>query len=106
MVSGSIYHLLEVKAARGVLNMNIDLLIIGGILLIFGYLIGVKQHIEFISFLRNKHIKDRKKVMNLLGGGQIVLGAVLITLGGLIAIILFLIVLFLLSIYVVRNLVE
>ncbi|RHW31376.1 hypothetical protein D1B33_17855 [Lysinibacillus yapensis] len=89
--------------------MNINLLIIGVILLISGYLIGVKQLIELLTFVRNKSVKDKKKVANIMGGSQIILGAILITLGGIgfkndpMIIAAVLVILLVLSIYVVRK---
>lgn len=62
--------------------MNANLLILGSILLLFGYLIGVEQRIELLTFLRNKSIKDIKKVADIMGGAQFILGAMLVTLGG------------------------
>ena len=89
--------------------MYINLLIIGVLLLIVGYLIGVKQRIELLTFVRNKYIKDKKKVADIMGGSQILLGALLITLGGSgfendpMIIVLVLIILLILSVYVIRK---
>lgn len=89
--------------------MNVNLFIIGTILLIFGYLIGVKQRIDLITFLRNKSIKDQKKVADIMGGSQFILGAALITLGGIgfeydsVMIVFVLFILLGLSIYVFRK---
>lgn len=93
-------------------NLNVNLLIIGVTLLLFGYLIGVKQRIELLTFVRNKYITDKKKVADIMGGSQILLGAVFITLGGIgfendpMIIVLGLIILVILSIYVVRKYVD
>lgn len=90
-------------------NLNVNLLIIGVILLLLGYLIGVKQRIELLTFVRNKYITDKKKVADIMGGAQILLGAVFITLGGIgfkndpMVIVLGLIILLILSIYVFRK---
>lgn len=89
--------------------MNVNLLIIGLVLLLFGYLIGVKQRIELLTFVRNKNVKDKKKVADILGGSQIVLGAILVTLGGIgfendpMLIVFVLTILLILSVYVVRK---
>ncbi|MDN4492970.1 hypothetical protein [Ureibacillus aquaedulcis] len=89
--------------------MNVNLLIIGVLLLIVGYLIGVKQRIELLTFLRNKYIKDKKKVAEIMGGSQFILGAILVTLGGIgfkndpMIIVIVLVILLILSIYVVRK---
>ena len=63
--------------------MNLNLVILGVILLLFGYLIGIKGRIELLTFVRNRYVKDKKKVTDILGGSQFLLGAVLITLGGI-----------------------
>ncbi len=78
-------------------------------MLILGYIIGVKQRIELLTFVRNKYVKDKKKVADILGGSQIVLGAILITLGGIgfkndpMIIVFVLTILLILSVYVVRK---
>ncbi|MFF5994735.1 hypothetical protein AAGS61_08225 [Lysinibacillus sp. KU-BSD001] len=89
--------------------MSIDLIIIGVILLFFGYVIGVQERIELVSFIKNKNVKDKEKVAQYLGGSQIILGAICITLGGsgfnnapLVAVCI-LIILFITSIYVVKK---
>ena len=92
--------------------MNVNLMIIGVLLIVFGYLIGVKQKIELITFLKNRRVSNRGKVANLMGGSQLILGAILITLGALgfqhdpVAIVVVLIVLLMISVYVVRYYVE
>ena len=92
--------------------MNVNLFIIGLLLMVFGYLIGVKQKIELITFLKNRDVSNRGKVANLMGGSQLILGAILITLGALgfqhdpVAIVVVLIVLLIISVYVMRNYVE
>lgn len=63
--------------------MNMNLMIIGSLLLAFGYFIGVKQQIELLTFTRNKTIKDRKKVADIMGGSHILLGAAIVALGGI-----------------------
>lgn len=63
--------------------MNVNLLFLGSILLLFGYLIGVKQRIELLTFLRNKSVKDIKKVADIMGGAQLILEAILVTIGGI-----------------------
>lgn|GEM_PF-4835477 len=89
--------------------MNVNLLFLGSILLLFGYLIGVKQRIELLTFLRNKSVKDIKKVADIMGGAQLILGAILVTLGGIgfkndpMVIVVVLIILLVLSLYVVRK---
>lgn len=89
--------------------MNSNLLIIGTILLVFGYLIGVKQKIELITFLRNKHVLNRQKVATIVGGSQFVFGAILITLGAIgfendpLAVVFVVIILLLISVFVMRN---
>lgn len=93
-------------------EMNVNLFIIGLLLIVFGYFIGVKQKIEFITFLKNRHVSNRGKVANLMGGSQLILGAFLITLGALgfqydpVAIVFVLIVLLVISVYVMREYVE
>ena len=92
--------------------MNVNLMIIGVLLIVFGYLVGVKQKIELITFLKNRRVSNRGKVANLMGGSQLILGAILITLGALgfqhdpVAIVVVLIVLLMISVYVVRYYVE
>jgi len=89
--------------------LNVNLLFLGSILLLFGYLIGVKQRIELLTFLRNKSVKDIKKVADIMGGAQLILGAILVTLGGIgfkndpMVIVVVLIILLVLSLYVVRK---
>ena len=89
--------------------MNINLLILGLIFLIFGYLIGINERIELLTFVRNRDVKDKKKVAQILGGSQILVGALFITLGGIgfendpLMILLVLIFLLVLSIYVFRK---
>lgn len=78
-------------------------------LLILGYLIGVKGQIELLTFVRNRHVKDKKKVANILGGSQFLSGAFLITLGGIgfendpLIVSLIVVILLVLSIYVFRK---
>ena len=92
--------------------MNLNLLILGVILLILGYLIGIKGRIDLLTFVRNRYVKDKKKVAAILGGAQFLLGAFLITLGGLgfendpIIILIVLIILLILSMYVFRKYIE
>ena len=92
--------------------MNVNLMIIGVLLIVFGYLVGVKQKIELITFLKNRRVSNRGKVANLMGGSQLILGAILITFGALgfqhdpVAIVVVLIVLLMISVYVVRYYVE
>lgn len=89
--------------------MNSNLIILGVLLLIFGYLIGVKGRIELLSFVRNRYIKDKKKVANILGGSQFISGAFLITLGVIgfendpLIVSLIVVILLILSIYVFRK---
>ena len=89
--------------------MNLNLLSLGVILLILGYLIGVKGRIDLLTFVRNRSVKDKKKVADILGGAQFLLGAFLITLGGIgvendpFIILFVLIILLILSMYVFRN---
>ena len=89
--------------------MNLNLITLGVILLLFGYLIGIKGRIELLTFARNRYVKDKKKVKDILGGSQFLLGAFLITLGGIgfendpFIILLVLIILLILSIYVFRK---
>ena len=91
------------------MKLNLNLIFLGVILLIFGYLIGVKGRIELLTFVRNRSVKDKKKVAHILGGSQFLLGALLITLGGIgfkndpLIILLVLIILLMLSIYVFRK---
>lgn len=63
--------------------MNINLLIIGMLLLSFGYLVGVKGQIRLITFLKHKQVRNQHKVAILMGGSQVILGAVCITFGAL-----------------------
>lgn len=63
--------------------MNIHLLFIGALLLAFGYVIGVQQKIGLLTFLRHRHVRDKQKVEHIMGGSQIILGALLISLGAL-----------------------
>ena len=92
--------------------MNLSLLVIGMILLLLGYLIGVDQRIQFTTFLRKKRVLDRQKVAEIIGGSQFILGAFLITLGGigfkkdLIAVAIVLMILLVNSVYVMKNYVE
>ena len=92
--------------------MNLTLVILGLILLIFGYLIGIKGRIELLTFVRNRYVKDKKKVANILGSSQFLLGAFLITLGGIgfendpLIILFVVIILLILSMYVIRKYIE
>ena len=92
--------------------MNLNLLTLGVILLILGYLIGIKGRIELLTFVRNRSVKDKKKVADILGGSQFLLGAFLITLGGIgvendpFIILFVLIILLILSMYVYRKYIE
>lgn len=101
--------MLQNTVKGGDLKLNLNLIFLGVILLIFGYLIGVKGRIELLTFVRNRSVKDKKKVAQLLGGSQFLLGALLITLGGIgfendpFIILLVLIILLMLSIYVFRK---
>ncbi|BDH61819.1 hypothetical protein MTP04_19490 [Lysinibacillus sp. PLM2] len=89
--------------------MNVNLLIIGVLLLILGYIIGVKERIEFLTFARNRYIKDKKKVTNIMGTTHILSGAYLITFGGIgfendpVIIVPVLMIILIISIYVVRK---
>ena len=92
--------------------MNVNLLIIGLLLIVFGYLIGVKQKIELVTFLKNRRVSNRGKVANIMGGSQVIVGAMLITLGALgfqhdpVAIVFVLVILLVISVYVMRKYVE
>ena len=92
--------------------MNVNLLIIGLLLIVFGYLIGVKQKIELVTFLKNRRVSNRRKVANIIGGSQVIVGAMLITLGALgfqhdpVTIVFVLVILLVISVYVMRKYVE
>lgn len=89
--------------------MNVNLLIIGVLLLILGYIIGVKERIEFLTFTRNRYIKDKKKVINIMGTTHILSGAYLITFGLVgfendpLIIIPVIMIILIISIYVIRK---
>lgn len=48
--------------------MNADLLIIGGILLVLGYLVGVKKKTWLLSGFNEKRVSDKNKLSLLVGG--------------------------------------
>lgn len=48
--------------------MNIDLLMIGGILLILAFLIGVKKNTWLLSGFNEKRVSDKNKLSILVGG--------------------------------------
>lgn len=92
--------------------MNVNLLFIGLLLIVLGYFIGVKQKIEYVTFLKNRRVSNRKQVAKVMGGSQMIVGAILITLGALrfqhdsVAIVLVLIGLLIISVYVMQKYVE
>lgn len=48
--------------------MNLDLLMIGGILLILAFLIGVKKNTWLLSGFNEKRVSDKNKLSILVGG--------------------------------------
>lgn len=58
--------------------MNINLIIIGLLLLTIGYFVGVKKMTWLLSGFNERRVKDKEKLANLVGGAQILIGAMLI----------------------------
>ena len=48
--------------------MNVDLLMVGAILLLLGYLIGVKKKTWLLSGFNEKRVSDKNKLSLLVGG--------------------------------------
>ncbi|WP_410511229.1 DUF3784 domain-containing protein [Paenibacillus sp. BR2-3] len=48
--------------------MNYDLIIVGGILLILGFIIGIKKQTWLLSGFNEKRVADKNKLSILLGG--------------------------------------
>ncbi|MEG0259104.1 MAG: DUF3784 domain-containing protein [Lysinibacillus sp.] len=65
--------------------MNMNLLILGAIFLIIGYLIGVKKQTWLLSGFNEKRVRDKEKLARLVGGTTVVLGAFLI-IGGVVGV--------------------
>ncbi|WP_413366978.1 DUF3784 domain-containing protein [Lysinibacillus sp. 3P01SB] len=65
--------------------MKINLMIIGLLLLAIGYFVGVKKMTWLLSGFNERRVKDKEKLANLVGGAQILLGAMLI-IGGLVGV--------------------
>jgi hypothetical protein len=63
--------------------MNIEFLIIGGILLMIGYLIGVKKMTGLLTGFKEKSVSDKNK-LSLLAGGFIGIMGVLFLAAGIV----------------------
>ncbi|MFJ7734902.1 DUF3784 domain-containing protein [Lysinibacillus sp. NPDC097287] len=61
--------------------MDTNLLIFGVILLIIGYLVGVKKQTWLLSGFNEKRVKDKGKLARLVGGITVVLGAFIVISG-------------------------
>ncbi|MGN7117056.1 DUF3784 domain-containing protein [Lysinibacillus odysseyi] len=65
--------------------MNINLIIIGLLILAIGYFVGVKKMTWLLSGFNERRVKDKERLANLVGGTQILMGAILI-IGGLVGV--------------------
>jgi hypothetical protein len=65
--------------------MEINLIIIGLLLLAIGYFVGVKKMTWLLSGFNERRVKDKERLANLVGGVQILLGVTLI-IGGLVGV--------------------
>lgn len=63
--------------------MTIELLIFGVILVVCGYLIGVKKLWHLLAGVQIKRAKDPEKVANFLATMMLVVGAFVITMGAI-----------------------
>ncbi|MCA1322372.1 DUF3784 domain-containing protein [Bacillus tianshenii] len=59
--------------------MNTHFLIIGAVLLLLAYLIGVKKQTWLLSGFNQRRVKDQNKLAKLLGFYNLVMGLVLIS---------------------------
>jgi uncharacterized membrane protein len=58
--------------------MNNDLLIVGCILLVLAYLIGVKKQTWLLSGFNQKRVKDQDKLAKLTGSYNLIVGLILL----------------------------
>lgn len=63
--------------------MNINLIIIGLLILVVGYFVGVKKMTWLLSGFNERRVKDKERLANLVGGTQILMGGILI-IGGMV----------------------
>ena len=63
--------------------MNIGLISLGLLLLIAGYSIGINRRVQVITYLKKKRVREGRKVTEIIGSSQFILGAIVITVGGL-----------------------
>lgn len=61
--------------------MEINLVIIGAVFLVFGYLVGVKKLTWLLAGYNEKKVKDKNKLARLVGITLALLGAVLLISG-------------------------
>ena len=61
--------------------MNTDLLIVGGILLIMGFLVGIKKQTWLLAGFNEKRVADKNKLAALVGGYTGVMGILFLIAG-------------------------
>ncbi|MEK4029313.1 MULTISPECIES: DUF3784 domain-containing protein [Bacillaceae] len=65
--------------------MDINLIVIGIIFLVLGYLVGVKKMTWLLSGFNEKRVKDKTKLAKIVGRTEVILGCIMI-LGGLVGV--------------------
>ncbi|WP_019242818.1 MULTISPECIES: DUF3784 domain-containing protein [Bacillus] len=61
--------------------MNADLLIVGGILLVLGFLVGIKKQTWLLSGFNEKRVSNKDKLAKLVGGFEGIMGVIFIIAG-------------------------
>lgn len=61
--------------------MSNELLIVGGILLVMGFLVGIKKQTWLLSGFNEKRVSDKKKLSLLVGGYTGIMSIVFLTAG-------------------------
>jgi len=61
--------------------MEINLVIIGAVFLVFGYLVGVKKRTWLLAGYNEKRVKDKLKLARLVGSTMAILGILLLICG-------------------------
>ncbi|KAB8133618.1 DUF3784 domain-containing protein [Gracilibacillus oryzae] len=61
--------------------MNTDLLIIGGLLLLMGFLVGVKKQTWLLSGFNEKRVSNKDRLAKLVGGFVGIMGVIFIIAG-------------------------
>lgn len=61
--------------------MNMDLFIVGGILLVMGFLVGIKKQTWLLAGFNEKRVEDKNKLATLVGGYTGVMGILFLIAG-------------------------